>query len=70
MIQYRLNITSRNLYYSLRQLTQLEKLVIRESPLNTLPEGVSSLTSLKELEMRRCTLSTLPEGSVCHRFFV
>jgi len=54
------------LYYSLCQLTQLEKLIIAGNPLNTVPEVVSSLTSLKELNMGGCELSDLPERFVCH----
>jgi len=57
-------------YYSLCQLTQLEKLDIGYNPLNTLPEVVSSLTSLKELNMWICELSTLPERFVCHSFLL
>jgi len=48
-------------YYSLCQLTQLEKLNIAKNPLHTVPEVVSSLTSLKELDMRSCKLSDIPE---------
>jgi len=61
---------SHTLYYSLCQLTQLEKLRIAENPLNTVPEVVSSLTSLKELDMWRCKLSTLPERFVFHNFCI
>jgi len=57
------------LYYSLCQLTQLEKLDnIGYNPLNTVPEVVSSLTSLEELKMWNCKLSNLPERFVCHIF--
>jgi len=55
-------------YYSLSQLTQLEKLDIGENPLNTVPDVVSSLTSLKQLDMRECGISSLPERFVCHMF--
>jgi len=51
-------------YFSLRQLTQLERLYIGRNPLNAVPEVVSSLTSLKELDMIMCKLSTLPERFV------
>jgi len=61
---------SHTLYYSLCQLTQLEKLHIGDNPLNTVPEVVSSLTSLKELNMGSCELFTLPERFVCHRFCI
>jgi len=58
------------LYYSLCQLTQLDKLEVRENPLNTVPEVVSSLTPLKELCMKDCRLRTLPERFVCHVFLL
>jgi len=51
-------------YYSLCQLTQLEKLRIGWNSLNSVSEVVSSLTSLKELDMLRCKLSNLPERFV------
>jgi len=54
------------LFYSLCQLTQLEKLDIGWNPLNTVPEVVTSLTSLEELNMESCELSTLPERFVEH----
>jgi len=57
------------LFYSLCQLTQLEKLNIAKNSLNTVPEVVSSLTSLKELDMWQCELSDLPERFVCHNKF-
>jgi len=56
------------LYYSLCQLTQLEKLHIEDNTLNTVPDVVSSLSSLKQLNMRRCDISSLPERFVCHMF--
>jgi len=56
------------LYYSLSQLTQLEKLNIRWNTLNTVPDVVSSLTSLKQLDMSYCRISSLPERFVCHMF--
>jgi len=51
-------------YFSLCQLTQLEKLDIGLNPLHTIPEVVSSLTSLEELKLESCELSTLHERSV------
>jgi len=51
-------------YFSLCQLTHLEKLNIGWNSLNTVPEVVSSLTSLEELYMWSCELSTLPERFV------
>jgi len=51
-------------YFSLCQLTQLEKLDIRYNPLKTVPDVVSSFTSLKKLDMRMCELCDLPERSV------
>jgi len=56
------------LYYSLSQLTQLEKLDIRGNTLNTVPDVVSSLTSLKQLNMSNSRISSLPERFVCHMF--
>jgi len=61
---------SYSLYYSLCQLTQLEKLYIGKNPLYAVPEVVSSLTSLKELTVGCCKLSTLPERFVCHIFSI
>jgi len=61
---------SHTLYYSLCQLTQLEKLDIGWNPLHTVPKVVSSLTLLKELNMWTCELSTLPERFVCHSFSI
>jgi len=58
------------LYYSLRQLTQLEMLNIGMNTLNTVPDVVSSLTSLKQLYMKRCGISSLPERFVCHMFII
>jgi len=58
------------LYYSLSQLTQLEKLNIGWNTLNTVPDVVSSLTSLKQLNMSRCRISRLPERFVCHMFII
>jgi len=58
------------LYYSLCQLTQLEKLDIGENPFNTVPEVVSSLTSLKKLNMSDCKISTLHERFVSHIFCI
>jgi len=68
MIHYiRLRIPH-TLYYSLCQLTQLEKLDIGDNPLYTVPDVVSSLTSLKELNKGSCKLFDLPKRFVCHNF--
>jgi len=56
------------IYYSLSQLTQLEKLNIGWNTLNTVPDVVSSLTSLKQLDMSECGIFSLPERFVCHMF--
>jgi len=64
----RLHIISHILYYSLCQLTQLEKLNIGYNPLKTVPEVVSSLISLRELYMASCNLSTLPERFVSQSY--
>jgi len=59
-------------YYSLCQLTQLEKLDVGYNPFNTVPqytEVVPSLASLKELNMSDCNLSNLPERFVCRNKF-
>jgi len=70
MTQFRHTHISQTLYYSLCQLTHLEKLNIAHNPLNTVPEVVSSLTSLKELDMWNCKLFNLPERFVCHSFCI
>jgi len=57
-------------YYSLSQLTQLEKLDIGGNTLKTAPDVVSSLTSLKQLDMISCGISSLPERFVCHMFII
>jgi len=59
---------SYTLYYSLCQLSQLEKLDIVLNPLKRLPKVVSSLTSLKELDMEGCKLSNLPKRFVWLNF--
>ena len=53
------------LYYSIRRLTQLQKLDMScNQQLHTIPDWLGELTSLKVLYLRECNLATIPSRLV------
>ena len=50
-----------SLYYSIKRLDKLEKLIISENEMRSLPSVIADLHNLRELDVEYCGLTSLPD---------